>query len=62
MWCRDISHTPFIVEGERLGKTSVQEVLEDLLQPDLRFRSAKLISAGQSFLLAKPETGFMRHW
>ena len=44
--CRDISHTPFFAEGQRLGKTSIQEVLEELLQPDLRFRSAKLISAG----------------
>ena len=44
--CRDVSHTPFFVEGKRLGRTSVQEILEELLQPDLRFRSAKLISAG----------------
>lgn len=44
--CRDISHTPFFVEDKRLGRTSVQEVLEDLLKPELRFSSAKLISAG----------------
>ena len=44
--CRDISHTPFFVDDKRLGKTSIQEILEELLQPDLRFRSAKLISAG----------------
>lgn len=59
--CRDISHTPFFVEGQRLGKTSIQEILEELLQPDLRFRSAKLISAGGtpcSLLLVQPEQGF----
>ena len=44
--CRDISHTPFFVDGRRLGKTSVQEVLQDLLLPDLRANSVKLISAG----------------
>ena len=43
---RDISHTPFFVDGQRLGSTSVQEVLEGLLQPDLRFSHAKLMSAG----------------
>ena len=44
--CRDISHTPFFVDGKRLGKTSIQEVLQDLLLPDLRMNSVKLISAG----------------
>ena len=43
---RDISHTPFFVDGKRLGSTSVQEVLEALLQPELRFSHAKLMSAG----------------
>ena len=43
---RDISHTPFFVDGQRLGSTSVQEVLEALLQPDLRFSHAKFMSAG----------------
>lgn len=43
---RDISHTPFFVDGKRLGKTSIQEVLQDLLLPDLRMNSVKLISAG----------------
>ena len=43
---RDISHTPFFVVGQRLGRTSVQEVLEALLQPDLRFSHAKFMSAG----------------
>ena len=42
----DISHTPFFVVGQRLGRTSVQEVLEALLQPDLRFSHAKFMSAG----------------
>ena len=45
-WCRDISHTPFFVDGKRLGSTSVQEVLEELLKPDLRFSHVKLMSAG----------------
>ncbi len=46
--CRDISHTPFFVDDKRLGRTSIQEILEELLQPDLCFRSAKLISAGET--------------
>ena len=37
---------PSLWIGQRLGRTSVQEELEALLQPDLRFSHAKFMSAG----------------
>ncbi|CAL8470277.1 g9819 [Coccomyxa elongata] len=44
---RDISHSPFIIDGVRLGRTSIQEELERVVLPHLRCDSSKFISAGR---------------
>ncbi|CAD7695628.1 unnamed protein product [Ostreobium quekettii] len=44
---RDISHTPFFVNGQRVGRTSVQEVLADAIRKVVDAADFKLISAGR---------------
>ena len=44
---RDVSQSPFFVGGARLGRTSVQEVLEGWLLPALRADALKFVTAGR---------------
>lgn len=44
---REISQTQFILEGQRKGKTSVQEVIEDVLLGPLHADSLTFIPAGR---------------
>ena len=44
---RDISHTPFFVDNERIGRTSVQEVIADAVGCVVAAADHKLISAGR---------------
>ena len=44
--CRDVSNSPFFIDGKRLGRTSVQEELERYLVPLLRCDRAKFMCAG----------------
>lgn len=45
--CRDVSQTPWTIEGAKRGRTSVQEEIERLVLPLLRCDSAKFITAGE---------------
>lgn len=45
--CRDVSQSPWIIDGVRKGRTSVQEEIERVLLPALRCDSAKFITAGE---------------
>jgi tRNA pseudouridine synthase 10 len=44
---RDVSQSPFFVGGARLGRTSVQEVIESFLLPALRADGCKFVTAGR---------------
>ena len=44
--CRDISNSPFFVNEQRLGRTSVSEEIESLVAPHYRCEAIKFNSAG----------------
>lgn len=46
---RDISHSPFVIDGVRLGRTSIQEEIERVVLPHLRCDGSKFISAGTTW-------------
>lgn len=49
--CRDVSQSPFILDGVRKGRTSVQEEIEKVVLPHMRCNSSKFITAGAGNLL-----------
>ena len=47
---RDVSQSPFFIDGERKGRTSVQEEIERHILPLLRADGAKFVTAGREDL------------
>ena len=47
---RDVSQSPFFIDGERRGRTSVQEEIERALLPAMRADSLRFITAGREDL------------
>ena len=45
---RDISQSPWEIDGVRRGATSVQEEIERLVLPALRCDAAKFVTAGEN--------------
>ena len=45
--CRDVSQSPWTIDGRKKGRTSVQEEIEKFLLPGLRCDGCKFITAGE---------------